>query len=177
MAGADANPPLPEGLPEGLQETVSDLDHAYAVVGGFIARCSLMDYRAGQMIARWFTGEAANFRQLGYVMHDLPFRQKRDVMTARLTAFHPEADALTAVMAEAELIMQRRDLALNGLLGPDRRLGFAIKSHSASRYILDGDDILPVSEIPEWSARAVTATEEIQRLATRCRHSRSANAA
>jgi len=145
---------------------VMTAEQAHEIIGGFLVRCSLMNYRSGQMIARWFS-EDERFKPLGYVMHNLSFSHKKDVVALRLTTGHPEADAVRAVMEEADAIMQRRDLVANGLLSGGPKGSFSIKSHSAARFLMGSGevDILPVSEIPAWSARAVAASEEIVRLA------------
>jgi hypothetical protein len=152
---------------------IDTTERAHEVIGGFLVRCSLMNYRAAQMIATWFS-EDERFKPLTYVMHDLPFANKRDVVALRLTADHPEAEALRTVMREADEIMQRRDLVAQGLLSSNGAGVFTIKSHSASKFLRDTDalDILPVDEIPSWSARAVTVCEEILRLADLLRRSR-----
>jgi hypothetical protein len=154
---------------------VDTAESAHAVMGGFLARCSLMNYRAAQMIATWFS-EDDRFKPLTYVMHDLPFANKRDVVALRLTADHPEADALRAVIEEADRIMQRRDLVAHGLLSSNGGGVFQIKSHSAGKFLRDTEapDILAIDELRAWSARAVTACEEMLRLAELMRRRRRA---
>lgn len=144
------------------------LDDAHAMIGGFILRCSVLNYRAGQMIAHWFCRDERE-RQLSYVLHNLDFRQKRDVVIERLSRHHPAAEELMAAMDEAEKIMQRRDLAIHGLLSGPPNGPFLIKSFSAARFLRgEGEtDILPVSELEAWSMKATAIAEELVRLADR----------
>lgn len=147
---------------------VASIDEAHAVIGGFILRCSLMNYRAGQMIAHWFCTDERE-KQLSYVTHNIDFRMKRDIVIERLSRYHPAANELMAAMDTAERIMQRRDLAVHGLLSGPPRGPFFIKSFSAARFLRGENekDVLPVVEIPQWSTRATAISEELVRLTDR----------
>jgi hypothetical protein len=147
---------------------MSPAEQAHAVVGGFVLRCSVLNYRVGQMVAHWFcTDEREKF--LSYVAHAIDFQKKKDIVAERLTRYHPAADDLRAAMDEADEVMQRRDLVVHGLLSGPPDGPFVIKSFSAARFLRgDGQrDILPVDEIPAWSARALAVMEEIVRLTDR----------
>lgn len=37
-----------------IQEAGAEMLGAHAAIGGFMARCSLLDYRVSQFVARWF---------------------------------------------------------------------------------------------------------------------------
>jgi hypothetical protein len=147
---------------------ITSIDQAHAVVGGFVLRCSLMNYRAGQMIAHWFCTDERE-KQLSYVVHNMDFRLKRDIVIERLSRHHPAANELRSAMDEAERIMQRRDLAAQGLLSGPPQGPFFLKSFSAGRFLRgDGEsDILDVAEIPQWSMRATAISEELVRLTDR----------
>jgi hypothetical protein len=147
---------------------VTSAEQAHAVVGGFILRCSVLNYRAGQMIAHWFcTDEREKF--LSYVAHSIDFQKKKDIVAERLTRYHPAAAELKAAMGAADEVMQRRDLVVGGLLSGPPEGPFFVKSFSAARFLRgEGQrDVLPVAEIPAWSAKAVSISEEIVRLTNR----------
>ena len=94
------------------------VEQAHAIVGGFILRCSVMNYRAGQMIAHWFCSDERE-KTLSYVTHSIDFKQKRDIVVERVSRFHTAAAEMVSVMEEADRVMQRRDLSVHGLLsGP-----------------------------------------------------------
>jgi hypothetical protein len=147
---------------------VTSAEQAHAIVGGFILRCSVLNYRAGQMIAHWFcTDEREKF--LSYVAHSIDFQKKKDIVAERLTTYHPAAADLKSVMEQAAEVMQRRDLVAAGLLSGPPEGPFFIKSFSAARFLrAEGQrDILPVAEIPAWSAKAVALSEDLVRLTDR----------
>jgi hypothetical protein len=155
-------------MPSTGDSAVTSIDQAHAIIGGFILRCSVMNYRAGQMIAHWFCTDERE-KQLSYVTHNMDFRLKRDIVIERLSRYHPAANELMQAMNEAELIMQRRDLAVQGLLSGPPHGPFYIKSFSAGRFLKgEGEtDVLAVAEIPDWSNRVTALSEALVRLTDR----------
>ncbi len=147
---------------------VTTAEQAHEVVGGFILRCSVMNYRTGQMIAHWFCSDERE-KLLSYVVHNIDFKAKRDIVIERVTRYHPAADELVALINDADKVMQRRDLAVHGLLSGAPGGPYSIKSFSAARFLRsDGEhDILPVAELPMWSAKATSISEELVRLTDR----------
>jgi hypothetical protein len=140
---------------------------AHAIVGGFILRCSVLNYRAGQMIAHWFCSDERE-KLLSYVTHSIDFAKKKDIVAERLTRYHPAAEELRAAIEEAAEVMRRRDLVASGLLSGPPEGPFFIKSFSAAKFLQGEErDVLPVDELPQWSARATALAEEIVRLTDR----------
>jgi hypothetical protein len=144
------------------------VEQAHEIIGGFVVRCAVMNYRASQMIAHWFCTDDRE-RYLSYVTQTIGFQKKKDIVAERLTRYHPAAAELRSIMAEADEIMERRDLAVSGLLSGAPGGPFFVKSFSAGRFITEAGarDVLPVAEIPAWSNRAVKVAEELVRLTDR----------
>lgn len=143
-------------------DDISRVEQAHAAIGGFLVRCSALDFRVGQLIARWFcSNEKQKF--LSYVLHSMSFAHKRQVVEERLAAYHPEPEALRATMAEAAAVFERRDLVASGLLSRLRGGDYCIKSFSGARFVSEagGTDILPVADLPEWSERATRLSEQV----------------
>lgn len=144
--------------------TVGSPEEAQELVGHFIVHCSLLDYRAGQLIARWFLSDD-KLKYLSYVLHPMAFEEKKNVIVERLAEYHTRPHELRAVTEEAGLVMQRRRLVGRGLLSTVEGR-FCIKSFSASRFLTMAgeDDIIMIDELPEWSARARLAGERLVEL-------------
>jgi hypothetical protein len=143
-------------------DDASKVEQAHAAIGGFLVRCSALEFRIGQFIARWFcSNEKQKF--LSYVLHSMPFAQKRQVVEERLTAFHPDPEALRSVMEEAASVFERRDLVASGLLSRLRGGDYCIKSFSGARFLSEagGRDILPIASLAEWSERATRLSDQL----------------
>lgn len=139
---------------------------AQEIIGHFVVHCSLMDYRAGQFIARWFL-DGDKLKYLSYVLHAMDFEEKRNLIAERMIEYFPNQDELRSLAREAELIMQRRNLVTRGLLSAiDGE--FCIKSFSASRFLSasEGDDIIFVARLPDWSARARAVADRFVELSS-----------
>lgn len=138
------------------------VEQAHAAIGGFLVRCSALDFRVGQLIARWFCSEDKQ-KYLSYVLHSMAFPQKRQVIEDRLTSYHPEPEALRHTMGEIAGVFERRELVASGLLSKLRGGEYCIKSFSGARFLSEaaGRDILPISALPELSERATRLTEQL----------------
>jgi hypothetical protein len=138
------------------------VEQAHAAIGGFLVRCSALDFRTGQLIARWFCSNEKQ-RFLSYVLHSMSFAQKRQVIEERLTSYHPEPEALRDTMNEAAAVFQRRDLVASGLLSRLRGGDYCIKSFSGARFVTDAGakDVLPIASLAEWSERATRLSEQV----------------
>jgi hypothetical protein len=78
-----------------IQAFAREMDQAHAKIGGFVPRCSLLDYRTSQFIARWFCeGEKQKF--LSYTLKAMDFATRRQVIEERLSEWHQESQALCA---------------------------------------------------------------------------------
>lgn len=143
-----------------------EVQAAHALIGGFIVRCSALEYRASQMIARWFcNGQKQKY--LSYVLHGMSFPQMRQIIEERLTSYHPNPDAIRGAMAEIQPIIERRDLVASGLLSKAYDgSGYLVKSHSGLRYISGADeqDIIAVESLEHWSQQATRLAERLVRL-------------
>lgn len=143
-------------------EDEAEVQSAHSTVGGFIARCSALDYRTGQLIARWFcTGDKQKY--LSYVLHSMPFEQKRQIVEERLTRYHPAPEDVRATMTEVAAVIARRDLVASGLLSRFPGGGYCIKSFSGARFLDDPgeEDIIAIDALPEWSERATRLAERL----------------
>lgn len=142
--------------------TSTATDEAHAKIGGFLTRCSVLDYRAAQLIARWFcTGEKQKY--LSYVLHSMEFEQKRQIVEERLTAYHPAPELLRETMAQAALVEERRRLVAKGLLAKSSDGTLCVKSYAGGRFLSDptSHDIIPVDELALWSQTAVTLAQRL----------------
>lgn len=145
-----------------IQEADAEMAFAHAAIGGFVARCSLLDYRVSQFMARWFCAHDKQ-KFLSYTFRAMPFAQKRQVIEERLTNWHSDPEALRAAMAEAAAILERRNLVASGLLSRRGSGVLCIKSFSGARFLSDDSaiDILNIADLPSLSERATTLTEQI----------------
>ena len=66
-----------------------EIEKAHALIGGFIVRCSALEFRASQLIARWFCADTKG-KYLSYVLHGMSFTQMQQIIEERLSAYHPE---------------------------------------------------------------------------------------
>jgi hypothetical protein len=140
----------------------AQMRNAHTEMGGFIARCSLLDYRISQFMARWFcTHEKQKF--LSYTLRAMPFTQKRQVIEERLTNWHKSPDALKETMAEISKVLERRDLVASGVLSRRSGGNICIKSFSGAQYISEEGaiDIIDIDDLPGWSERATELSDRL----------------
>lgn len=143
---------------------------AHAAIGGFIARCSLLDYRISQFVARWFcTQEKQKF--LSYTLKAMPFAEKRQVIEERLSNWHGDPDALRQAMAGAASIFERRNLVASGVLSRRSSGALCIKSFSGARFLSDPGaiDIIDISQLQGLSERATELSEQLIALGLKLR--------
>jgi hypothetical protein len=142
---------------------------AHAAIGGFIARCSLLDYRVSQFIARWFCSHDKQ-KYLSYTLRAMSFRARREVIEERLAEWHLDPAELKRAIADIAEVLERRDLVAAGVLSRRSTGKLCIKSFSAARF-LSGDaiDILDIDELPAWSERASELSERLLGLGRRLR--------
>jgi hypothetical protein len=144
----------------------TETQSAHAAIGGFIVKCSLLDYRASQFISRWFcSGEQQKY--LSYTLQGMNFAAKRQVIEERLTRWHAAPDELRAAMVEIARVFERRELVRNGVLSRRSNGQLCIKSFSGTRYLTSPDevDIIAVDELTMWSERAMELADQLIRLA------------
>tara|TARA_R100001244_G_scaffold20643_2_gene21403 strand:- start:77297 stop:77833 length:537 start_codon:yes stop_codon:yes gene_type:complete len=145
-----------------VKEGDAEILAAHAAIGGFIARCSLLDYRVSQFMARWFcTSDKQKF--LSYTLKAMPFAEKRQVIEERLSDWHKDADALKDAMCDIAAMFERRDLAANGVLSRRASGVLCIKSFSGARFITDAGaiDILDIADLAGWSEKANELSERL----------------
>lgn len=145
-----------------VQEADAEMRAAHAAIGGFIARCSLLDYRVSQFVARWFcTQEKQKF--LSYTFKAMPFAEKRQVIEERLSNWHKDPQALRATMAEVAAVLERRNLVARGVLSRRSSGALCIKSFSAARFISDEGaiDIINVADLAALSEKATELSERL----------------
>ena len=145
-----------------IHEADAEMRAAHAAIGGFIARCSLLDYRVSQFLARWFcTQEKQKF--LSYTLKAMSFIEKRQVIEERLVNWHNDAEALRSTMSEISTVLERRNLVANGVLSRRSSGALCIKSFSGARFISEvgAIDIIEISELPVWSERASELAERL----------------
>ena len=145
-----------------IHEADAEMRAAHAAIGGFIARCSLLDYRVSQFMARWFcTQEKQKF--LSYTLKAMPFTEKRQVIEERMANWHNDAPALRGAMAEVSAVLERRNLVASGVLSRRSSGALCIKSFSGARFISEEGaiDIIEIAELPIWSERASELSERL----------------
>jgi hypothetical protein len=145
-----------------IHESDAEMRAAHAEIGGFIARCSLLDYRVSQFIARWFTARDKQ-KFLSYTLKAMPFAEKRQVIEERLTGWHKDPDGLRAAMSEIATLFERRNLVATGVLSRRSSGALCIKSFSAARIISDEGaiDIIDIGELVTWSEKASELAERL----------------
>jgi hypothetical protein len=155
-----------------IHEADAEMRNAHAEIGGFIARCSLLDYRVSQFIARWFCGQDKQ-KFLSYTLKAMPFLEKRQVIEERLTSWHKDPTALRCAMTKISAVLERRTLVASGVLSRRSSGALCIKSFSGARIISDAGaiDIIDIAELPKWSEHARELSERIIALALELRES------
>jgi hypothetical protein len=145
-----------------INQSDAQMNAAHTAIGGFIARCSLLDYRVSQFIARWF---CANEKQkfLSYTLRAMPFAEKRQVIEERLTGWHKDPMSLRATLAEISAVLERRNLVASGVLSRRSSGKLCIKSFSGARIISDEGaiDIIDIADLAQWSERASELSERL----------------
>ena len=143
-------------------ETDARMQAAHARIGGFIARCSLLDYRVSQFAARWFCSDEKQ-KFLSYTLKAMPFAEKRQVVEERLSNWHSEPNKLRETMAGIASVLERRDLVASGMLSRRSSGALCIKSFSAARFISDEGaiDIIDIDDLPAWSEMATELSEQL----------------
>jgi hypothetical protein len=145
-----------------IYQADTEMSAAHAAVGGFIVRCSLLDHRVSQFVARWFCAHEKQ-KFLSYTLKAMPFAEKRQVIEERLTNWHNDPEALRSAMAEVAAVLERRNLVANGVLSRRSSGALCIKSFSAARFISEKEaiDILSVADLAAWSERASELAERL----------------
>ena len=146
----------------GIHEADTEMRDAHAEIGGFIARCSLLDYRVSQFMARWFCAHEKQ-KFLSYTLRAMPFAEKRQVIEERLTNWHKDPAALQAAMADVAAVLERRNLVASGVLSRRSSGALCVKSFSAARFISDAGaiDIIDIDELAGWSEKASELAERL----------------
>jgi hypothetical protein len=149
-----------------IHEADAEMRAAHAEIGGFIARCSLLDYRVSQFVARWFCAHEKQ-KFLSYTLRAMPFAEKRQVIDERLTNWHKDPAALRAATAEIAAVLERRNLVASGVLSRRSSGALCIKSFSAARIISEADaiDIIDIGQLAGWSEQASELSERLIALA------------
>lgn len=155
-----------------IEEANDGINDAHEAIGGFVARCSLLDYRVSQFIARWFASQNKQ-KFLSYTLKAMPFTEKRQVIDERLTAWHQDPDGLRSAMAEIAAVFERRTLVATGVLSRRSSGTLCIKSFSGARIISDADavDIVDVADLAGWSEKANELAERLLALSKLLRDS------
>jgi hypothetical protein len=145
-----------------IPEADGEMRAAHAEIGGFIARCSLLDYRVSQFIARWFSSHDKQ-KFLSYTLKAMPFAGKRQVIEERLTKWHEDPGGLRAAMDEIAAVIERRNLVANGVLSRRSSGKLCIKSFSGARIISEDGaiDIIDIAELAGWSGKASELAERL----------------
>jgi hypothetical protein len=145
-----------------IQTADNEMHVAHAAIGGFVARCSLLDYRVSQFMARWFCSQDKQ-KFLSYTLKAMPFAEKRQVIEERLAHWHKDPDALRVTMADVAAVLERRNLVASGVLSRRSSGALCIKSFSGARFISEegGIDILNIDDLAGWSERATELTERL----------------
>lgn len=142
--------------------TEAEAQDAHRAIGAFVARCSLLDYRVGQYLARWFC-EGEKLRFLSYTLKAMPFPEKRVIIEERLAHWHGDPEALRSAMQEIGEVLERRNLAVSGVLSRRSSGALCIKSFSGAKFISGPGavDILDIADLANWSERARELAERL----------------
>ncbi len=145
-----------------IHEADAEMRAAHAEVGGLIARCSLLDYRVSQFMARWFCAHEKQ-KFLSYTLKAMPFAEKRQVIEERLTGWHKDPASLRGAMAEIAAVLERRNLVASGVLSRRSSGTLCIKSFSGARIISETGaiDIIDIAELAGWSEKANELSERL----------------
>ena len=148
-----------------VHQADAEMTAAHAAIGGFIVRCSLLDYRVSQFMARWFCAHEKQ-KFLSYTLNAMPFAEKRQVIQERLAKWHKDPAALHTAMAEIAAALERRDLVASGVLSRRASGALCIKSFSGARFISDDGaiDIIDIASLDAWSERASELSERLMTL-------------
>lgn len=140
----------------------TEMRAAHAAIGGFVARCSLLDYRVSQFVARWFCAHDKQ-KFLSYTLKAMPFAEKRQVIEERLSQWHKDPVALREAMREVAQVLELRNLVANGVLSRRSSGALCIKSFSAARFISapDAIDIVDIADLDSLSERASELSERL----------------
>ncbi|GGB94729.1 hypothetical protein GCM10011494_11520 [Novosphingobium endophyticum] len=148
-----------------IHKADDDMRAAHAEMGGLIARCSLLEYRVGQFMARWF---CANQKQkfLSFTLKAMPFTEKRQIIEERLSQWHKDPRALRETMTAISALLERRNLVASGVLSRRSSGALCIKSFSGARFISDEGavDIIDIAELATWSEAATELSERLMAL-------------
>jgi hypothetical protein len=149
-----------------IQEADAEMRLAHAEIGGFIARCSLLEYRVSQFMARWFCAHDKQ-KFLAYTLQAMAFPEKRQIVDERLTNWHKNPEGLRAAFAEISAIIERRNLVARGVLSRRSSGALCIKSFSGAKFISDDGaiDIINIADLAAWSERASELSERLIALA------------
>lgn len=155
-----------------IHEADAEMRAAHAAIGGFIARCSLLDYRVSQFMARWFCAHDKQ-KFLSYTLRAMAFAEKRQVIEERLSHWHDDPTALLAAMVEIGAVLERRNLVASGVLSRRSSGALCIKSFSAALFISDEGaiDILNIADLSKWSEKASELAERMVALGLGLRES------
>jgi hypothetical protein len=145
-----------------IHHSDAEMQAAHAAIGGFVARCSLLDYRVSQFVARWFCARDKQ-KFLSYTLRAMDFSARRQVIEERLTGWHRDPDALRKAMAEIATVIERRNLVVVGVLSRRSSGVLCIKSFSGARILSEvgAIDILDIVELSTWSERASELAERL----------------
>lgn len=145
-----------------IQQADAEMHAAHAAIGGLVARCSLLDYRVSQFMARWFCAQEKQ-KFLSYTLKAMPFTEKRQVIEERLTNWHKDAGALRSVLFEIAGVLERRNLVANGVLSRRSSGALCIKSFSGARFISDEGaiDIIAIGDLVSLSEKASELAERM----------------
>jgi hypothetical protein len=151
-----------------VQEADAQMQIAHMAIGGFVARCSLLDYRVSQFVARWFCSHEKQ-KFLSYTLKAMPFHEKRQVIEERLTLWHDDPKALREAMSEIAAVLERRNLVASGVLSRRSNTKLCIKSFSGARLISEPGaiDIINIEELDFWSEKATELAERLVALGLR----------
>jgi len=140
----------------------AEMRAAHEAIGGFVARCSLLEYRVSQFMARWFCAHEKQ-KFLSYTLQSMPFAQKRQVIEERLTSWHKDPDLLRTAMGEVAAVLERRNLVACGVLSRRSTGTLCIKSFSGARFISDEGaiDIIDIISLKAWSEKASELSEKL----------------
>jgi hypothetical protein len=148
-----------------MNDAETEMQAAHTAIGGFIARCSLLDYRVSQFVARWFCSHEKQ-KFLSYTLKAMPFAEKRQIIEERLTAWHTDPHELRQAMIEIAAVFERRNLVATGVLSKRSSGKLCVKSFSGARIISEPEsiDIIDIDDLARWSECARELAERLGRL-------------
>ncbi|MXO73011.1 hypothetical protein [Alteraurantiacibacter buctensis] len=150
-----------------MDAVISDpaMEHAHSAIGGFVARCALLDYRVSQFMARWFCSHEKQ-KFLSYTLKAMPFVEKRQVIEERLTNWHTDPEALRTTMSDIASVLERRNLVVSGVLSRRSSGALCVKSFSGARFISEPGaiDIIDIADLAALSEKASELAERVMAL-------------